>query len=349
MSAGEEFFKRVGSQVSRKPVGAVEASQEAPPESSKALAQHVGRGGGVRWTTNGDAYWSVGSMCKTLPAGVYGCRVNNDLGPYVVPEPWRTDGLLELPDHAMEETLADFEKFWTLGPAFTKRDFLHKRGVMIWGPPGGGKTCLIALLAARLVKQMKGVVLKVDQPHITTACLALIRKIEPKRPLVTIMEDLDALVVQHGEPGFLSFLDGEMNVDGILHIATTNYPERLDRRFVDRPSRFDTIRYVGMPSAAAREAYLVAKAPDLAADGELREWVKRSDGFSLAHLKEMIVAVKCFGQSLEEVVARLRAMTEDRPASDHAPDRPQVGFAGQVPATAEGHAERLHTLEDDPR
>lgn len=340
MSAGEEFFKRVGSQVSTKQASRATEAQVDPP-SDKPLAFHASRTGGMRWTTNGEAYWSVGSMCKTLPAGVYGCRVNNDLGPYVVPEPWRTDGLLELPDHAMEETLADFEKFWTLESAFTKRDFLHKRGVMVWGPPGSGKTCLIALLAARLVKQMRGVVLKVDQPHATTACLALIRKIEPKRPLVTIMEDLDALVMQYGEPAFLSFLDGEMNVNGIVHIATTNYPERLDRRFVDRPSRFDTIRYVGMPSAAARKAYLIAKAPDLATDGELDVWVKKSDGFSLAHLKEMIVAVKCFEQPLSDVVARLRAMMEDKLASDRAPDRPQVGFAGSLPATAEGHAEQL--------
>jgi len=68
----------------------------------------------------------------------------------------------------------------------------------------------------------------------------------------------------------------------------------------DRPSRFDLIKQIGMPSAAARRAYLAAKEPSL--DGDtLRIWVERSEGFSISrHLREMIVLCRCYGKPLDE-------------------------------------------------
>lgn len=59
---------------------------------------------------------------------------------------------------------------------------------------------------------------------------------------------------------------------------------------------------------------------------ELDMWVKASDGFSIAHLKEMIVAVKCFGQPLNAVVKRLEEMQARKPTSERAPDKPSTGF-----------------------
>ena len=64
--------------------------------------------------------------------------------------------------------------------------------------------------------------------------------------------------------------------------------EKLDKRFINRPSRFDIVKKIGMPSELARRQYLSAKSPRLAADdgaGELTEWVKLTNGFSIAHLR----------------------------------------------------------------
>jgi SpoVK/Ycf46/Vps4 family AAA+-type ATPase len=140
------------------------------------------------------------------------------------------------------------------------------------------------------------------------------------------MEDIDALVHRYGENEFLALLDGEAQVDRICFVATTNYPERLDKRFVDRPSRFDTIKYVGMPTAAARRLYLQNREPDLGDD--LEAWVRLSDGFSIAHLKEMIIAVRCLGQDLDDVVERLESLRTSKADSARAPDSQSFGFAG---------------------
>ena len=101
-----------------------------------------------------------------------------------------------------------------------------------------------------------------------------------------------------------------------MFIATTNYPERLDKRIMDRPSRFDRIIKIDMPSAKSRETYLKIKEPTLTKD-ELREWVMLSDGFSIAHMKEMIISNRLYGIPIKQVVKRLSVMKKTSSSSDN--------------------------------
>jgi SpoVK/Ycf46/Vps4 family AAA+-type ATPase len=269
-----------------------------------------------RWAANDKTFWGVSSTFDELPAGVYRCDMTNN-GPILVKQRVETDSLLELPDDSSAGIIQEFRDFWKLSPEFRKRGFLCKRGFLLYGPPGSGKTSCLQILVKRIAEELDGIAMVLDHPQTAAAGLQMLRHIEPKRPLIAIMEDLDALIEKFGENEYLALLDGEAQVDNVVFVATTNYPERLDPRFTDRPSRFDTIRLIGMPSAAARRRYLEVKEPDLSPD-ELSDWVRRSDGFSIAHLKELIIAVRCFGQSLPDVVERLEEMHERPPRStDH--------------------------------
>lgn len=282
--------------------------------------------GAKRWAANDDTFWGATQTYDELPAGFYRCGMHPQIGAILNRMKVETDSLLDLPDDDSAAIIREFAKFWTLEPEFRARGFLMKRGFLLWGPPGSGKTSTVHLLIRRLISDNDGIVLMVENPYEAAPCLQMVRQIEPKRPVIAIMEDMDALVSTYGENPYLSLLDGEAQVDNIVYVATTNYPERLDRRFVDRPSRFDTVRYIGMPSADARRVYFQAKEPSLSG-GELEEWVSASEGFSIAHLKEMIIAVRCFGQPLTQVTERLEAMHSRQPTSADSPDRQQVGFA----------------------
>lgn len=321
----DNFHDLVGTQRSAN-ISGMMAPKSYPPVAEATLNPMVNHLGVQRWAENGDAFYGVGTTHSALPAGIYRC-VSTQMGPMLVKQKIETDNLLEMPDDAGATLLAEFATFWNISAKFKQRGFLHKRGFLLWGPPGGGKTSMLMLMCKRLIKEQSGVVLFLDNPSLAAQCLQMARKIEPNRPMIAIMEDLDALVRNYGENEYLALLDGEAQVDSIVFLGTTNYPELLDPRFTDRPSRFDTIRFIGMPSPAARRLYLKTKEPSLD-DDELSTWVDASDGFSVAHLKEMIIAVRCFDQPLSEVVDRLDKMRWKRPSSSDMPDRRMNGFLG---------------------
>lgn len=319
----DDFASRVGTRVS--PVRGAEAgygiSPAAAPDSNWAQIAASAR----CWAQSGDAYFPVSEVVQELPPGAYRCR-DSQRGPYLEKMPIEIDSLLTLPDSAVEMLLAEFKQFWTLRKNFSERGFTFKRGLLMWGPPGSGKTSAIWQMTQELVRLHRGVVVFVEHPHLATVCISLLRRIEPDRPMITIMEDLDALVSQHGDHGFLALLDGETQISNVVHIATTNYPEYLDRRFVDRPSRFDTIMRVGMPSASARRVYFKAKEPAID-DVTLERWVKRTEDYSIAHLREVIIAIKCFDQDEDSVFNRLDGMRSQKIESDGlGGERQSVGF-----------------------
>jgi predicted AAA+ superfamily ATPase len=280
------------------------------------------------WAQSGDAFFPVSEVVQEIPPGAYRCRMSQQ-GPFFEKMPIEIDSLLALPDSAVAALMDEFKKFWTLRENFASRGFTFKRGLLMWGPPGSGKTSAIWQMTQELVKSHRGVVVFVEEPQLASICVGLLRRIEPDRPMITIMEDLDALVQRHGDHAFLALLDGETQVSNVVHIATTNYPEYLDRRFVDRPSRFDTIMRVGMPSAPARRAYFEAKEPSLD-QVTLDRWVKRTEDYSIAHLREVIIAVKCFDQDEDAVFERLDEMRTARIESDGlGGQRGNVGFLQQ--------------------
>ena len=327
----DDFYERVGtdtnagqSQQRELNVGyCVErAEPTSPPKAPIAIAAS-----GRRWAQSGDVYWPAADTCDRLEPAFYRFDAIPNLGPCLVKMKISTDNLVTLPDTAGSEVMSEFEEFWARREAFVERGFLHKRGLLLWGPPGSGKTSSLMQMAHEVVTARGGIVCQIDSPELSAICLSNIRKIEPDRPIIALIEDLDALVQRHGENQFLSLLDGETQVDRIVYVATTNYPERLDKRFVDRPSRFDTVRYIGMPSAAARRVYLSAKEPSLQSN-ELETWVNQSDGFSIAHLRELVILVRCFGKPLKEAIGRLEAMRVRKPSSEDSPDRAPFGIMG---------------------
>tara|TARA_R100000963_G_scaffold35056_1_gene31525 strand:+ start:25773 stop:26510 length:738 start_codon:yes stop_codon:yes gene_type:complete len=234
------------------------------------------------------------------------------------------DDLIDLPDPTTDMLLKEFVTFWQKAEKYAERGMSAKRGLLLWGPPGSGKTSAVQKMATHMMRVLEGIVVMAGEPDTTSTLLHDLRAIEPKRPLIVVYEDIDALVERYGEAQFLAMLDGEKQIANVVNVATTNYPERLDRRFADRPGRFDRVQYVGMPLAAARRAYFKARLPDIC-EQRLERWVSKSEDWSIAHLRELVVATEVLGDEDAETIERVDGM-RDRPNSEQEPGRERFGI-----------------------
>jgi AAA+ superfamily predicted ATPase len=295
--------------------------------------------GEARWSEADGLFWRAKKTHAIIPAGLYNCVMVDGIGSALRKQDLKTDDLLVLPEKNSARIFHEFERFWTLEQRFQDFGYLYKRGFLLWGPPGSGKTSLINLMMKTIIQRYNGIIVIVEDPDWASQCLGMVRKNEPERPLITILEDLDALVERWGEAGYLNLLDGSEQINNVIHIGTTNYPERLDKRFVDRPSRFDTVVKIGMPGWDAREQYFRSKLDNKGLDfwnaGELERWTKLAEGFSVAHMREMIISVCCLDQKIEDVVARLEKMHKRLPNSEKDPDAPPMGFIGSNASNSE--------------
>ncbi len=251
-------------------------------------------------------YSSIGATCARLPVGAY-CLENTPSGLFFVAKKILTDTLIDLGNSNSRRIVEGIRLFWMRKERFEERGILFKRGILMWGPPGSGKTATLALLVEDLIRQ-GGIVLLVQAPSSAVQALRRLRKIEPDRPLIVILEDVEEIIQLHGEHDLLALLDGEHQTDNVVNIATTNYPEMLGARIINRPSRFDEVVKIGMPSEEMRAMYLEHLLRDEHGRYPYRRWVEETAGMSIAHLKELVVAVVCLEQDEDEVIARLKTM-----------------------------------------
>lgn len=328
--SNDEFFDKVGTDMRQKKSNnrsvSGDLSQDDPnvDDSTKRLKGGT-TGDKKRWGQSGDLFYSINSTHEIMPTGLYACKMVNGIGIAFEQKDINVDDLIIFPDSDTDKIIDEFNEFWRIESEFVKRGFVHKRGFLLHGPPGSGKTSCLQLLIKTLIEEYNGICVMIDNPDWGTQALSMLRKVEPVRPIIAIIEDLDALVDRYDEDDFLSLLDGENQINNVIFVATTNYPQRLDPRFIDRPSRFDTIEFIDMPNPMSRKIYLQTKEPSLKGD-ELKKWVKASSGFSIAHLKEMIISVKCFHQDFEEVVKRLKQMKRRELSSDKYEGGKAIGF-----------------------
>ena len=272
--------------------------------------------GNEMWATSGDSYFPCSSTEKILDPGQYIINFSENKGIFFTKKTINIDDFLVLPDSKAERVLASIDHFWSCEHKFREHDFLWKRGIMLYGPPGSGKTVLVQQLSQQIVDR-GGISVYLTNPSFTAEGLRVLRQIEKSRPVVVMIEDIDAITEQHGEASILALLDGELQIDNVVFVATTNYPERLDKRLINRPSRFDEIIEIELPSNDARREFILKKNPRLEhAPEELAIWVKGTVGLSVAHIREVIISVDCLGNDLEKTLKRIQKMNGQKLGSD---------------------------------
>ena len=240
----------------------------------------------------------------TLGSGLYkmsGVRVGDDNLPGFLPVEVTNDEPLEV-DTSVQEIAKEIETFFNRRDVFKKMGFAHKRGYLLHGPPGCGKSCTLRLLEKAFVELYDGIVLFWDNGSAVSYYVEHIREHEPVRPIMLVCEDIDSFV-QEFEESILEFLDGQRGLDNFVLVATTNNLEQIPSRIKDRPSRIDRLVTIGKPSEETRFKYLAGVG---VSDAAAKDLAKRTEGLSIAQLKEIVVAVVCLEQPLAPVLERLK-------------------------------------------
>lgn len=297
------------------------------------MAKRHKAGSSVQWAIDDGKLRPVGATQRALTPGIY--TASGDMaGPYLRRQEPVGDSIVESGSSAVEQVRRRVRAFVAAKEKYISHGVVHKTGILIYGPPGSGKTVLVESLAQEFVQNGSIVLRAANNVGGTTYALGYIRQIEPERLIVVTMEDIEN-DVEDNEEELLALLDGANQINGVVFLATTNYLSKLPPRIINRPSRFDERVYVGMPDFNQRLAFLKIKASTM--PPTLHNAVAEgTDGFSYAHLKEVAVAVGCLDQNLVDVIERLRSMME--PVKDDGPPAVAPPTSGP-PAVAEsgGH------------
>lgn len=271
-----------------------------------------------QFTTNDyKRFYPAFSTVPVLVPGIYDIEIDSMKGLYFHKIDVKTDGLIRFPETNSEKVIEEISKFWEREDIFNKYKLNYKRGIFLYGPAGSGKSSTIQLICEDVIER-EGVVFKFSNPGLFCDGIRTFREIQPKTPVVVLMEDIDSIIECNNESEILNILDGVDQVEKVVYLATTNYPERLGQRILNRPSRFDKRFKMGHPKKESRKIYfdnLIDQETKSQHKINIHKWVEDTDGMSIAHLKELFVSVCILGNSYEESISTLRKMIENIPAS----------------------------------
>ncbi len=201
--------------------------------------------------------------------------------------------------------------------SFARLGIEPPRGVLLYGPPGGGKTFLVRALAgtgALNVFAVKGAEL-LDKwvGESERAVRELFRRAAEAAPSLIFLDEVDALAPRRGQSSdsgvadrvvaaLLTELDGVEPMREVVVLGATNRPELVDPALL-RPGRLERRVYVPPPDAESRAAILAAtsKNTPLAPDVDLAVVASTLDGYSAADCAALIreAALTAMRESLE--------------------------------------------------
>jgi hypothetical protein len=264
-----------------------------------------------------DGYYPMQSTVKKLPSGFYKPSYDNYSGEYFLePKSIITPKLYLLPNEAKDIIVEDIERFWKSEERYRKFQSVYKRNILLYSIPGNGKTCLINIMCNELIEKYNGIIICIDtQKELSnyTKIMSKFRQIEPDRKIITIIEDFERLAKdEYYSALLLQLLDGNEQLDSIVTIATTNYPENLEKRWTCRPSRFNLVLEYKKPNAEVRKFYICNKLKDGGIDvdsesvkEDIKRYVEKTEDFTFDFVKEAIQGIYVDGIDEDTVFERI--------------------------------------------
>ena len=175
-----------------------------------------------------------------------------------------------------------------------------KRGVLLSGEPGTGKT----IICKALMSEADGITCittdgyALDAEGYITELYELAKDLSPS---IVFIEDIDLIGQNRMEFGYprgsallalLAVLDGVEEQKKIVTVATTNFLESLDKALSQRPSRFDRVIRLTRPSVQQRRQLVTRLCRKIPIDEKMQEYISiKADNCTPAQLQEIIYSL----------------------------------------------------------
>ncbi|MEI7752158.1 MAG: ATP-binding protein [Candidatus Omnitrophota bacterium] len=197
------------------------------------------------------------------------------------------------PDGMKERLQSEIEGVFKHAALFNSYALNNKKGFILSGEPGNGKTLLLKILAKET--DATCILIPFDEFKFTPYLFSIARDLAPA---VLILEDIDLFGTdrdnssQNVELGkLMNQLDGMVENHEIVVIATTNQLDKVEKALQNRPGRFDRVYVIPNPDFQLRIkliSHFIAKIPNDIKKEQIEMLAEEFAGYSAAYLKELV-------------------------------------------------------------
>ena len=165
----------------------------------------------------------------------------------------------------------------------------YKRGILLYGSPGNGKTTLVkSITGSTKAPVIYWQITEFTGSHSVQEVFGIVTRLAPA---ILVIEDIDSMP-EFTRSVFLNTLDGAQSREGLFIIGTTNYPEKIDPALINRAGRFDRAYEIPSPTQKVREDYIrKLDIKHIFSDEQFNDMAKRSKGLSMSQLNELYMSV----------------------------------------------------------